>query len=379
MNKEDFKRRIRQIKVSALITGAVLTSAGMVSGCSNAKDSETQNKEQIIMTKDQATENLLQTAKEFFQDDNKDASAELYRKVQETVKNGADVNAQDENGNTALMIILNPKYKNCNADNDNFIQSIRYILEQNPDLTLENNQGVNALDMAKTFRMTSIGGKSTHHTISPQMIAVIRSMQNKYEEQLASGYKSTHQIEYMPAGKTDIKITKENINNVFFETVNAASEWNGAYKSTFDKEKAQSLYNIVKTVIDNGGDINARDENGNTMILSLLEINTLSHVEHKQYSACSSKEYWQTVNYVLDHNPDLTIKNNLGVGVMDYIDFIMTAGEEISPQNVALLRRVSDKYEQQVNPRTNTQNNVQQQTGGKTLSWEKALDIAQSR
>lgn len=342
------------------------------------------------MTKDQATENLLQTAKEFSKNDdlgdnNKKASAELWQKVQEAVKNGADVNAQDENGNTALMLILNPECKYDilpsnfrNADNDNFIRSIRYILEQNPDLTLENNQGVNALDMAKTFRAIAIEKKSFHYTLSPQMIAVIKSIQNKYEEQLALGYKSTHQIEYMPAGKTDVKITKENINNVFFETVNVNNFW-GVYKKDFDKEKAKSLYNIVKTVIDKGADINARDKNGNTMILSLLEINSFSHAEHRENSACSSKEYWQTVNYVLDHNPDLTIKNNLGVGVMDYIDCIMMAGDKISPQNVALLRRVSDKYEQQVNPRTNTQNNVQQQTGGKTLSWEKALDAVKSR
>ena len=231
------------------------------------------------------------------------------------------------------------------------------------------------LDMAKAYRTCGIGSKELHHTASPQMIAVVRSMQNKYEEQIASGYQSAHQINYMPAGKTDVKITKENLNTIFFETVNAANRWDGAYKITFDQKDAQELYNIVKTVIDNGADINARDENGKTMILSLLEIN--SNAQSNNKSSCSSKGYWQTVNYVLEHNPDLTIKDNLGVGVMDHIDFIFAAGEKISAQNIALLRRVSDKYEQQVN--TNTHDNVQTQTGNKTLNWEKALDMSPSR
>lgn len=372
MNKDELKRRIRQIKVSAIITGAVLSSAGMASSCSNVKDQETFNKEQVVITKEQATENLLQTAKNFSQSDNKKASDELYQGVQEAIKNGADVNAQDENGNTALMIML---CQQKGSDEENLIKSIYCILEQNPNMTIENNLGINSLDMAKAYRTCGIGSKELHHTASPQMIAVVRSMQNKYEEQIASGYQSAHQINYMPAGKTDVKITKENLNTIFFETVNAANRWDGAYKITFDQKDAQELYNIVKTVIDNGADINARDENGKTMILSLLEIN--SNAQSNNKSSCSSKGYWQTVNYVLEHNPDLTIKDNLGVGVMDHIDFIFAAGEKISAQNIALLRRVSDKYEQQVN--TNTHDNVQTQTGNKTLNWEKALDMSPSR
>ena len=67
------------------------------------------------------------------------------------LKNGANPNLQNENGNTALHIILK-KYSNpliSNGNKDEYISTIKLLKDSGADVTIKNNAGYSPLDAEK--------------------------------------------------------------------------------------------------------------------------------------------------------------------------------------------------------------------------------------
>ena len=62
------------------------------------------------------------------------------------VENGADANAKDDNGRTALM----------DASYNGHLEIVKYLVENGADVNVKNDQGKTALDIAKEKEYTTI-------------------------------------------------------------------------------------------------------------------------------------------------------------------------------------------------------------------------------
>lgn len=62
------------------------------------------------------------------------------------LKNGAKINERDNDGNTALMLVLKGEYE----DKDKVTEMVKFLLENGADVTIKNQKGKTALDLAKT-------------------------------------------------------------------------------------------------------------------------------------------------------------------------------------------------------------------------------------
>ena len=195
MNKEEFRRKLRQLGLSSLIVGTAATASMGVTSCgNNQSDNKSPEKiEHVAITKENATDILLQAAGQFSKADHKSeyaSSQTLYNSVQTAINNGADINAQDANGNTALMLLLTDNNQDGYIESkydENYAQTINLILEQNPDLTIENKNGINASDCAETMYSRRIySARAGHNDASPLNKAISRKIKQQYEAQIAS-------------------------------------------------------------------------------------------------------------------------------------------------------------------------------------------------
>ena len=85
----------------------------------------------------------------------KAATIKDFDKLKQLLQEGVDVNAQDSQGRTALMMSLVPNFRNDNIFNllntskeNNDIQITQYLIENGADADIQNNRGDTALIFA---------------------------------------------------------------------------------------------------------------------------------------------------------------------------------------------------------------------------------------
>ena len=211
---------------------------------------------------------IISVARFTYNDDySNNYSNQQFRIMDSLIKHGININAQDENGNTALMFLSLSKY----IYDINTINSAKLLIKSGADVNLKNNGGMTAL-----MNASAVG--------SDELVELLINAGARVNEVDNDGRTA---IFYACRGYDDCSF----YNN-----------YNSFYGYSFSEEEIEErllekFSKIVKLLIDNGADVNAKTENGNTALMY----------------ACENSNSVEVVKFLIDNGADVNLKNNGGM------------------------------------------------------------------
>jgi hypothetical protein len=180
--------------------------------------------------------------------------------LKQLLQSGVNIDAQDSQGRTALMMSLVPNFRNNNVFNlmntsadNNDEQITQFLIENGADLNIQNNRGDTAL-----------------------IFAIELSNKNAIELLIKKG--------------ANVNITNNKKENAIFYTPN--------------DENHTNVLEMMKLLIEANINVNQQDEQGETILMKLIR---------------SGKPYAQTqyIQLLLDNGADPNLKNISGYNVLD--------------------------------------------------------------
>jgi hypothetical protein len=190
----------------------------------------------------------------------KAATTKEFDKLKQLLQDGVDINSQDSQGRTALMMSLVPNFRNNNVFNlmntsaDNNDEKItQFLIENGADLNIKNNRGDTAL-----------------------IFAIELSNKNAVELLIKKG--------------ANVNITNNKKENALFYTPN--------------DENHATVLEMMKMLIEAKINVNQQDEQGDTILMKLIR-------SGKPYAQI---QYFQLL---LDNGADSSLKNISGHDVLD--------------------------------------------------------------
>lgn len=201
-------------------------------------------------------------------------------KVQELIKNGADVNAKDFAGNTCICMLAQRKSKSHigSKERETISKIIDILRENGADSTIENKEGLNAVNYLYVGKCARRPGK----------------------KKLLSGNKNENPEEEISSNK-DAKQT-------MMPQLHQAAE-------CLDIEK-------VKDLISSGADINAKDITGSTCICRMAKRYSNPYLDSEERNAIQN-----IMNILRENGADYNITNNSGQSATSFLD--MKSGKNI--------------------------------------------------
>jgi ankyrin repeat protein len=204
------------------------------------------------------------------------------------VKNGADVNAQDENGNTPLHLLTNT-IRN--------IASIKLLVEKGASINIKNKEGINAFSKAiELARYRNIDNEQTINFLIEQGADVNTEDENKV----------TPLMKIISIGETqglNLELIKKIITNganidAYDKNGKTALHYAMEQKSRYENRK------LIKLLIEKGADVNVQDNEGNTPLI----------LATKNYDV-------ELIKSLVEGGALLSIKDKKGKGAIDYIHY----------------------------------------------------------
>ncbi|KJV57413.1 ankyrin repeat domain-containing protein [Orientia tsutsugamushi] len=201
-------------------------------------------------------------------------------KVQELIKNGADVNAKDFAGNTCICMLAQRKSKSHigSKERETISKIIDILRENGADSTIENKEGLNAVNYLYVGKCARRAGK----------------------KKLLSGNKNENNEE-------EISSNKE-VKQMMMPQLHQAAE-------CLDIEK-------VKDLISSGADINAKDITGSTCICRMAKRYSNPYLDSEERNAIQN-----IMNILRENGADYNITNNSGQSATSFLD--MKSGKNI--------------------------------------------------
>lgn len=201
-------------------------------------------------------------------------------KVQELIKNGADLNAKDFAGNTCICMLAQRKSKSHigSKERETISKIIDILRENGADSTIENKEGLNAVNYLYVGKCARRAGK----------------------KKLLSGNKNENNEE-------EISNNKE-VKQMMMPQLHQAAE-------CLDIEK-------VKDLISSGADINAKDITGSTCICRMAKRYSNPYLDSEERNAIQN-----IMNILRENGADYNITNNSGQSATSFLD--MKSGKNI--------------------------------------------------
>nr|WP_064591300.1 ankyrin repeat domain-containing protein [Orientia tsutsugamushi] len=201
-------------------------------------------------------------------------------KVQELIKNGADLNAKDFAGNTCICMLAQRKSKSHigSKERETISKIIDILRENGADSTIENKEGLNAVNYLYVGKCARRAGK----------------------KKLLSGNKNENNEE-------EISSNKE-VKQIMMPQLHQAAE-------CLDIEK-------VKDLISSGADINAKDITGSTCICRMAKRYSNPYLDSEERNAIQN-----IMNILRENGADYNITNNSGQSATSFLD--MKSGKNI--------------------------------------------------
>ncbi|SPR10611.1 ankyrin repeat domain-containing protein [Orientia tsutsugamushi] len=201
-------------------------------------------------------------------------------KVQELIKNGADLNAKDFAGNTCICMLAQRKSKSHigSKERETISKIIDILRENGADSTIENKEGLNAVNYLYVGKCARRAGK----------------------KKLLSGNKNENNEE-------EISSNKE-VKQMMMPQLHQAAE-------CLDIEK-------VKDLISSGADINAKDITGSTCICRMAKRYSNPYLDSEERNAIQN-----IMNILRENGADYNITNNSGQSATSFLD--MKSGKNI--------------------------------------------------
>ncbi|KJV55552.1 ankyrin repeat family protein [Orientia tsutsugamushi str. Kato PP] len=201
-------------------------------------------------------------------------------KVQELIKNGADLNAKDFAGNTCICMLEQRKSKSHigSKERETISKIIDILRENGADSTIENKEGLNAVNYLYVGKCARRAGK----------------------KKLLSGNKNENNEE-------EISSNKE-VKQMMMPQLHQAAE-------CLDIEK-------VKDLISSGADINAKDITGSTCICRMAKRYSNPYLDSEERNAIQN-----IMNILRENGADYNITNNSGQSATSFLD--MKSGKNI--------------------------------------------------
>lgn len=190
----------------------------------------------------------------------KAATTKDFDKLKQLVEQGIDINAQDSQGRTALMMSLVPNFRNNNVFNilntsmeNNDEKITQFLIENGADVNIQNSRGDTAL-----------------------IFAIELSNKNAAKLLIEKG--------------ANVNVTNNKKENALFYTPN--------------DENQATVLEMMKLLIEAKINVNQQDEHGETILMKLIR---------------SGKPYAQTqyIQLLLDNGADSSLKNISGHDVLD--------------------------------------------------------------
>ncbi|WP_371220050.1 ankyrin repeat domain-containing protein [Orientia tsutsugamushi] len=194
-------------------------------------------------------------------------------KVQELIKNGADVNAKDFAGNTCICMLAQRMSKSHigSKERETISKIIDILRENGADSTIENKEGLNAVNYLYVGKCARRAGK----------------------KKLLSGNKNENNEE-------EISSNKE-VKQMMMPQLHQAAE-------CLDIEK-------VKDLISSGADINAKDITGSTCICRMAKRYSNPYLDSEERNAIQN-----IMNILRENGADYNITNNSGQSATSFLD-----------------------------------------------------------
>lgn len=201
-------------------------------------------------------------------------------KVQELIKNGADLNAKDFAGNTCICMLAQRMSKSHigSKERETISKIIDILRENGADSSIENKEGLNAVNYLYVGKCARRAGK----------------------KKLLSGNKNENNEE-------EISSNKE-VKQMMMPQLHQAAE-------CLDIEK-------VKDLISSGADINAKDITGSTCICRMAKRYSNPYLDSEERNAIQN-----IMNILRENGADYNITNNSGQSATSFLD--MKSGKNI--------------------------------------------------
>jgi ankyrin repeat protein len=204
--------------------------------------------------------------------------------IQEAIEKGADINVQDEEGNTPLILALAEE-----AVND---ETIECLLDCNPDVTIADKDGITPLHLAALRnsikfvkalieRGANINARDKVEQATPFLIAV-------------ADKRCQHDMEV-------IKCLLENGADINARDKYGKTALHHTVEAFYYEENMSTL---IEYLLQSGADINGQDDEGFTPLIKAM-YNPLYNETH--------------IALLLRYNPDVTIKNKEGRTAISYM------------------------------------------------------------
>lgn len=201
-------------------------------------------------------------------------------KVQELIKDGADLNAKDFAGNTCICMLAQRMSKSHigSKERETISKIIDILRENGADSTIENKEGLNAVNYLYVGKCARRAGK----------------------KKLLPGNKNENNEEEICSNK-EVKQT-------MMPQLHQAAE-------CLDIEK-------VKDLISSGADINAKDITGSTCICRMAKRYSNPYLDSEERNAIQN-----IMNILRENGADYNITNNSGQSATSFLD--MKSGKNI--------------------------------------------------
>ena len=268
---------------------------------------------------------IISVARFTYNDDySNNYSNQQFRIMDSLIKHGININAQDENGNTALMFLSLSKY----IYDINTINSAKLLIKSGADVNLKNNGGMTAL-----MNASAVG--------SDELVELLINAGARVNEVDNDGRTA---IFYACRG---------------YDVCSFYINYNSFYGYSFSES-----VEVVKFLIDNGADVNLKNNGGMTALMSASDVShelielliksgaRVNEVDDNgksalMYAIISSSDI-EVVKFLIDNGANVNLKSNDGEtalmnayirGNKELVELLINSGADAN-----LISNLKDNY-----------------------------------